>query len=105
MILAGIGNVMISSGFPFIVRRATLEVCLQRLVIRIDSSSSITVTTVRSLDETRQIINVAIGIVALDTVAEPENFAHAEIIAQPLLDFLPRQVADCDLDSANTLPW
>ena len=33
-----------------------------------------------------------VGVVALDAVAQPENFAHAKIIAQPLLNLLPRKL-------------
>src|SRR5438094_935455 len=38
-------------------------------------------------NETREIVDMTVSVVASDAVAEPENFPDAEIIAEALLDF------------------
>ncbi len=43
-------------------------------------------------NKTREIVDVAIGIVAGDAVAKPENIANSQIIPQALLDLLARQI-------------
>src|SRR5678816_195614 len=40
----------------------------------------------------REVIDVTVGIVAGNAIANPENFAHAEIIAQALLDLMARKI-------------
>jgi hypothetical protein len=42
--------------------------------------------------EARQIIDVTVGIVARNAIAKPKDVAHAEIIAQPLLDLIARKI-------------
>ena len=38
----------------------------------------------------RSFVDVAVGVVAFDSFAEPENIDDTEIIAQPLLDLFAR---------------
>ena len=38
------------------------------------------------LDEAGEVVDVAVGVVADDAVAEPEDVADAEVVAQILLD-------------------
>ena len=46
---------------------------------------------------------MTIGIVALDSVAQPEDFLHAEKIAQSRFDFVRASDWDCDSCSAGTI--
>ena len=59
-------------------------------------------TIVRSLTK-REIVDVSVRVVALDTLAEPKDVGDAEVIAQSLLDLLARKSADFGLDSEGTL--
>src|SRR5260370_7746365 len=43
-------------------------------------------------NETRQIVDVPVGVVALDATAKPENLTDPEKIAQPFLDLLTREI-------------
>src|SRR5437660_12686980 len=43
-------------------------------------------------NETRQIVDVPVGVVALDAIAKPENLTDPEKIAQPFLDLLTREI-------------
>ena len=50
----------------------------------------------------REIIDVTVGVVTGNAIAEPENFAYAEIIAQTLLDLIAATDSDSDFCSAGT---
>ena len=52
----------------------------------------------RRRDEARQVVDVAVGVVADDAVAEPQDVPRAEVVAQMLLDLGARRGADCDSD-------
>ena len=43
-------------------------------------------------NKTGKIVDVAVGVVAGDAVAEPENLTNAEIIAKTLFDFAAAQI-------------
>ncbi len=53
------------------------------------------VTIVFGVDEAGEVVDVAVGVVADDAFAEPENLLHAEVVAQVGLDFLLRRDSDC----------
>ena len=52
-------------------------------------------TTVSARDEAREVVDVAVGVVAGDAVAEPQHVGHAEIGAQVVLDVGAAQTSDC----------
>ena len=84
----GIGSSIISSGFTIDLHRAQPpQIFLQRFVIHAVGSSSTTARTVRCVDEAREIIDVTVGVVAFGSAAQPEDFAHAEKIAETVFNF------------------
>ena len=68
------------------MRPEPLEVLAERLVVGVvwvvlddgDDGSRV--------DEAREIVHVAVGVVALDAVAQPEDVSHAEIVPEMALD-------------------
>ena len=53
------------------------------------------------VDEARQIVDVPVGVVAGDAVAEPQHLAHAQVLAEHALQLLARDAGVARLDRAQ----
>ena len=56
-------------------------------------------------DEARDVVDVAVGVVALDAVAEPDHVARAEELGEHALHRVARAAARRDSGSAGTTRW
>ena len=70
----------------------TREIFLERLVVFVGAVFFDDRNNSMFGHKTREIVDVAIGVVAGDAVAEPENLANIQIISQALFDFTATQV-------------
>ena len=43
-------------------------------------------------NEAREIVNMAVGVVAFDSVAKPENLFYPEKVAKPFLNFVAGEI-------------
>ena len=92
------GSSTMRNGLPSWSRnvRRRLQIFLEQLRNCASAgSSSTTVTMVVGIDEAGQVVNVAVGVVADDAFAQPEDLVHAEVIAQICLDL--RSWSECGL--------
>ena len=62
---------------------------------------STTVTTVRGIDEPRQVVDVAVGVVAVDAPAQPDDVADAQVIGEDPFDVRAVEAGVAGLDLAE----
>ena len=75
-----------------------LQVLLERLVVFVGRVVLDHRDDGALVDEAGEVVDVAVGVVARDAVAQPEDLGDAEVVAEVALDLARGRAADCDWD-------